>query len=210
MADRKEAARPKTQPEGEADAPAVAAPARGEVPGEAAAGENAARGRKAPAGGAAPAHREAAEAGGKEAPPAVAARQRGPVRGESTAAKERALRQEMPFREAAPAGQQPRSETAPGQEPTKGGAGAASKDAAGENFEQRLLRLRRKARALPLLPGVYFMKNAEGKIIYVGKAKALRNRVSSYFVGVESHTPKVASMVAQVADFDTHHHGQRA
>ena len=72
-----------------------------------------------------------------------------------------------------------------------------------ETGDDRILRLRRKARALPLLPGVYFMKNAEGKIIYIGKAKALRNRVSSYFTGIERHLPKVASMVRQVQDFET-------
>ncbi|MBQ3391312.1 MAG: GIY-YIG nuclease family protein, partial [Clostridia bacterium] len=72
-----------------------------------------------------------------------------------------------------------------------------------ETGDDRILRLRRKARALPLLPGVYFMKNAAGKIIYIGKAKALRNRVSSYFTGIERHLPKVASMVRQVQDFET-------
>ena len=89
-------------------------------------------------------------------------------------------------------------ELAPPPAPKRGRRGPLS-----QQDEQRLLTLRRKARALPLLPGVYFMKNAEGKIIYVGKAKALRNRVSSYFVGVDRHTPKVASMVSQVVDFDT-------
>ncbi len=46
------------------------------------------------------------------------------------------------------------------------------------------------------------MKNAEGKIIYIGKAKKLKNRVSQYFTGVERHTPKVYAMVEQVEDFD--------
>lgn len=62
--------------------------------------------------------------------------------------------------------------------------------------------LRDKARALPLLPGVYIMKNAGGHIIYIGKAKKLKNRVSQYFHSVEKHPVKVYKMVMQVADFD--------
>ena len=62
--------------------------------------------------------------------------------------------------------------------------------------------LRAKARALPLLPGVYIMKNAAGQIIYIGKAKKLKNRVSQYFHSVEKHPVKVYKMVMQVADFD--------
>lgn len=57
-----------------------------------------------------------------------------------------------------------------------------------------------KANRLPLLPGVYIMKDASGEVIYVGKAKKLKNRVSSYFHG--EHLPKVAAMVSKVADFD--------
>ena len=60
--------------------------------------------------------------------------------------------------------------------------------------------LREKAARLPLLPGVYIMKNAQGEVIYVGKAKKLKNRVSSYFHG--DHLPKVAAMVDKVQDFD--------
>ncbi|MBO5102453.1 MAG: excinuclease ABC subunit UvrC [Clostridia bacterium] len=62
-------------------------------------------------------------------------------------------------------------------------------------------RLRDKANSLPQSPGVYIMKNAEGKIIYVGKSKKLKNRVSSYFVG-SGHSYKTAKMVSQVYDFD--------
>lgn len=51
-------------------------------------------------------------------------------------------------------------------------------------------------------PGVYLMKDREGRIIYVGKAKNLKNRVTSYFTGVKSHTAKVMAMVEKVADFD--------
>lgn len=64
------------------------------------------------------------------------------------------------------------------------------------------LELRRKALSLPLKPGVYLMKNAQGGIIYVGKAKLLRNRVYSYFHASGSHTIKVAKMVSNVSDFD--------
>jgi len=60
--------------------------------------------------------------------------------------------------------------------------------------------LREKANRLPLLPGVYIMLDAHGEVIYVGKAKKLKNRVSSYFHG--EHLPKVAAMVEKVADFN--------
>lgn len=63
--------------------------------------------------------------------------------------------------------------------------------------------LREKASQLPLAPGVYFMRDKTGKIIYIGKAKALRNRVSSYFRSVEKHLEKVYKMVENVEDFDT-------
>ena len=64
-----------------------------------------------------------------------------------------------------------------------------------------LARLRDKANSLPTLPGVYIMKDASGKVIYVGKSKRLKNRVTSYFVG-SSHTYKTEKMVSRVADFD--------
>ena len=57
-----------------------------------------------------------------------------------------------------------------------------------------------KANRLPLLPGVYIMLDEHGEVIYVGKAKKLKNRVSSYFHG--EHLPKVAAMVEKVADFN--------
>ncbi|MCR5576092.1 MAG: excinuclease ABC subunit UvrC [Oscillospiraceae bacterium] len=60
--------------------------------------------------------------------------------------------------------------------------------------------LREKANRLPLLPGVYIMLDEQGQVIYVGKAKKLKNRVSSYFHG--EHLPKVAAMVDKVRDFN--------
>ena len=57
-----------------------------------------------------------------------------------------------------------------------------------------------KANRLPLLPGVYIMLDEHNEVIYVGKAKKLKNRVSSYFHG--EHLPKVAAMVDKVRDFN--------
>ncbi|MBR3879485.1 MAG: excinuclease ABC subunit UvrC [Clostridia bacterium] len=58
-----------------------------------------------------------------------------------------------------------------------------------------------KANALPLRPGVYIMKNAAGSVIYVGKSRKLKNRVSQYFQNGEKNV-KTANMVRQVKDFD--------
>ncbi|HNW04810.1 MAG TPA: excinuclease ABC subunit UvrC [Oscillospiraceae bacterium] len=66
----------------------------------------------------------------------------------------------------------------------------------------RLPYLREKTRALPLEPGVYIMHEKSGKVIYVGKAKKLKNRVTSYFRNVEKHLPKVYKMVEHVWEFD--------
>ena len=65
----------------------------------------------------------------------------------------------------------------------------------------RLERLRDKANSLPETPGVYIMKNSDGEIIYVGKSKKLKNRVTTYFTG-NNHTAKTARMVSLVQDFD--------
>ena len=62
--------------------------------------------------------------------------------------------------------------------------------------------LRKKAMALPEEPGVYIMKNSKNEIIYIGKAKILKNRVSQYFGSQETHTQKVRRMVENVSDFD--------
>lgn len=68
--------------------------------------------------------------------------------------------------------------------------------------DDRIKRLRSKAMSLPLRPGVYIMKDKSGDIIYIGKAKALKNRVSSYFGSHHNHTLKVIRMVERVEDFD--------
>ena len=65
----------------------------------------------------------------------------------------------------------------------------------------RIERLRDKANSLPESAGVYIMKNSDGEIIYVGKSKKLKNRVTTYFTG-NNHSPKTARMVSLVADFD--------
>lgn len=67
----------------------------------------------------------------------------------------------------------------------------------------RLEYLREKVKQLPKEPGVYIMRDKSGNIIYIGKAKALRNRVSSYFRSVEKHLEKVYKMVENVYDFET-------
>ncbi len=62
--------------------------------------------------------------------------------------------------------------------------------------------LKEKLDNLPRLPGVYQFKNADGKIIYVGKAKILRNRVRSYFQKGHDHDPKTKVMVSKIADLE--------
>ena len=63
------------------------------------------------------------------------------------------------------------------------------------DFEEEINRL-------PLKPGVYLMRNKENEVIYVGKAKILKNRVTQYFRKYSNHTPKVLVMVSQVASFE--------
>ncbi|MEG2174673.1 MAG: excinuclease ABC subunit UvrC [Oscillospiraceae bacterium] len=68
---------------------------------------------------------------------------------------------------------------------------------------ENLERLRQAANALSGEPGVYLMRNKADVIIYIGKAKNLKRRVSSYFRAVEHHTPKVLAMVEHVEKFET-------
>ena len=63
--------------------------------------------------------------------------------------------------------------------------------------------LKDKALSLPYEPGVYLMQDKSGTVIYVGKAKKLKNRVSQYFQDTASHTPKTRKMVSQIDHFDT-------
>lgn len=63
--------------------------------------------------------------------------------------------------------------------------------------------LEEKLKTLPEKPGVYIMKDAAGKIIYVGKAIILKNRVRQYFRSNKNHSAKVKAMVAKIVDFET-------
>jgi excinuclease ABC subunit C len=63
--------------------------------------------------------------------------------------------------------------------------------------------IQEKLAALPAAPGVYILKNAKGKPVYVGKAKSLRDRVRSYFRGDDSSHHKPPEMYRQIADFET-------
>lgn len=62
--------------------------------------------------------------------------------------------------------------------------------------------LQKKANELPSNPGVYIMKDKDNNIIYIGKAKSLKNRVSQYFRSQDRHTEKVKTMVSHVNDFE--------
>ena len=66
-----------------------------------------------------------------------------------------------------------------------------------------LSQLRQKAHELPLVPGVYLMRDKNGQVIYVGKAKVLKNRVSQYFANLASHTAKTRRLVENIDDFET-------
>ena len=62
--------------------------------------------------------------------------------------------------------------------------------------------IQEELKKLPDKPGVYIMKDANGTIIYVGKAVVLKNRVRQYFQSSAAHTPKVAAMVAKISEFE--------
>ena len=67
---------------------------------------------------------------------------------------------------------------------------------------ERLEYLRDKSNKLPMHPGVYQMKDSSGKIIYIGKAKLLKNRVTSYFHALDAHNAKTYKLVSKIFDFD--------
>lgn len=69
-------------------------------------------------------------------------------------------------------------------------------------MNSKMKELREKAMKLPLQPGVYIMHNEKKEIIYIGKAKALKNRVSQYFGSQNSHNQKVRRMVENVSYFE--------
>ena len=60
-----------------------------------------------------------------------------------------------------------------------------------------------KSRQLPTQPGVYLFKNAEGAVIYVGKAKDLRARVRTYFLAGQGENAKTGSLLREAVDFET-------
>lgn len=62
--------------------------------------------------------------------------------------------------------------------------------------------LKQKALSLPLSPGVYLMKDKDNTVIYVGKAKKLKNRVSQYFQDTANHSAKTRTMVSRIHHFD--------
>lgn len=62
--------------------------------------------------------------------------------------------------------------------------------------------IKEKLKNLPLCPGVYIMRDKNGKVIYVGKSKLLKNRVSQYFMQSKNHTPKTVALVSNIVDFD--------
>ena len=69
-------------------------------------------------------------------------------------------------------------------------------------MNEKLPYLRGKVKKMPAEPGVYIMRDAKKQIIYIGKAKLLRNRVGSYFRAVEKHPEKTYRLVQNVDDFD--------
>lgn len=70
----------------------------------------------------------------------------------------------------------------------------------GEGFSDKI---KQALAVLPEKPGVYLMHDSTGKVIYVGKAVVLKNRVRSYFRNLASHSPKVKAMVSRIAEFET-------
>lgn len=73
----------------------------------------------------------------------------------------------------------------------------------GNMAEERIERLRKKASSLPTTPGIYLMKDRNGKIIYVGKSRSLKDRVSQYFHLNTDANVKTIRLVSQIQDFET-------
>ena len=65
------------------------------------------------------------------------------------------------------------------------------------------MNLKEKLKKLPSSPGVYLMKDSQGRIIYVGKSKKLKQRVQSYFMNNKTHSRKIIQLVKTLKDFDT-------
>lgn len=70
-----------------------------------------------------------------------------------------------------------------------------------QNYEVKE-HIKEQLKTVPQQPGIYIMKDVKGEIIYVGKSKNLKNRLSSYFRGFKSHMPKVQTMVINIAEFE--------
>ncbi len=88
------------------------------------------------------------------------------------------------------------------ERPREEGGAAAPAGATVDAGPVELEALKETARKLPGTPGVYRMLDRRGAIIYVGKARSLKNRVSSYFTGLDTAAPKVRAMVRQIAGID--------
>ena len=67
--------------------------------------------------------------------------------------------------------------------------------------EKIMFDIQEELKKLPSKPGVYLMHNAQDEIIYVGKARILKNRVRQYFQSQKNHTAKVRAMVSNICDF---------
>ena len=64
------------------------------------------------------------------------------------------------------------------------------------------MELKEAVKTLPKQPGIYLMKNSQGMVIYVGKAKNLKARVSQYFQNSKSHSQRIAEMIQQIDNFE--------
>ncbi|HWP40542.1 MAG TPA: GIY-YIG nuclease family protein, partial [Tepidisphaeraceae bacterium] len=69
-------------------------------------------------------------------------------------------------------------------------------------MDERIVKLAEKAKALPKAPGVYLMKDAKGRVIYIGKSACLRDRVCSYFQASTKLEYKKVGLLEEVVDFD--------